>query len=185
MKSLKQTDRRNLILDYLHKHSKPAIDGRTETKYIVGGTIVSKCAWLQAHNIKAETFRRVYMEFEEGVMHIEHGNLGSKKLSKKTKDCIAWLEFFVDSVGQHQPDLSVIHIPSCFSLSSIYNQMVEENNGFGMVSVGLSQFYHIFHTYFPNVTIPKVSSAFNNTVYVNNIDTLLQYCGKQIKTSGI
>ena len=92
-------------------------------------------------------------------MHIEHGNLGSKKLSKKTKDCIAWLEFFVDCVGQHQPDQSTIHLPSCFSISSIYKQMVEENNGFGIESVGLLQYYHVFYSYFPNVTIPKVSSV--------------------------
>ena len=120
-----------------------------------------KYAWLCAHDIKAETFRRIKMEFEKGVVHVEHGNLGSKKLSKKTKDCIAWLEFFIDCVGQHQPDLSIIHLPSCFSISSIQKQMVGENNGFGVDSVGLSQFYHIFHTYFPNVTITKVSSAFS------------------------
>lgn len=159
MKRLKQTDGRNVILDYLHKHSKPASAGGTETTYIVGGMMVCKYAWLHAHDIKAETFRRLYMEFEKGVVHIEHGNLGSKKLSKKTKDCIAWLEFFVDCVGQHQPDQSTIHLPSCFSISSIYKQMVEENNGFGIESVALSQYYHVFHSYFPNVTIPKVRSA--------------------------
>lgn len=33
--------------------------------------------------------------------------------------------------------------------------MVEENSSFGFESVGPSQFYNVFHTYFPNVTTPK------------------------------
>ena len=160
LKSQRQTVRRNLVLDYLHKHSKIEVSGGIETKFVIGGRVVCKHAWLLAHDIKPETFRRIYSDFQKGIVHIEHGNLGSKRPSQKTKDCIAWLQFFVSCVGQYQPDQSTIHLPSCFSVSSIYQQMVEENNGFGVESVGQSQFYHVFHTYFPNVTIPKVSSVY-------------------------
>ena len=37
--------------------------------------------------------------------------------------------------------------------------MVEDNNSFGVESVSQSQFYHILHTYFKHVSLPKVSTA--------------------------
>ena len=164
LKSQKQTYRRNAILDYLHKHSKNTGSEETEIKFIVGGREVCKHAWLLAHDIAPETFRRIYTEFQKGTMKMEHGNLGSKKLSKKTKECIAWLEFFISCVGQYQPDKTTIHLPSCFTIYSIYQQMVEENKSFGVKSVSQSQFYNIFHTYFPTVSIPKVSSTLYNAI---------------------
>jgi len=168
LKTQTQTFRRNLILDYLHKHSKHAINGGIDTKFIIGGKVVCKASWLLAHDIKTETFRQIYSEFQKGILHIEYGNVGHRKPSKKTKDCIAWLEFFVSCVGQHQPDQSTIHLPSCFSVSSIYKQMVQENNTFDVESVGLSEFYHVFHEYFPNVTIPKVSSTCKWITFCND-----------------
>ena len=159
LKSQKQTARRNSLLDYLHKHSKIAVIGGIETQFIIGGRAVCKRAWLLAHDIKPETFRRIYSDFQKGIVQVEHGNLGNKRPSQKTKECIAWLEFFVSCVGQYQPDQTTVHLPSCYTLSSIYQQMVEENNSFGVESVSQSQFYHIFHTYLKHVSLPKVSTA--------------------------
>ena len=156
LKSKEQTAQRNEVLTYLHKHSK-FVTGGYQTEFFAAGRKVCKDAWLLIHDLKKDTFRRIYSEFQKGTLHIEHGNWGIKRPSQKTKDCIAWLEFFVNCVGQHQPDQSSIHLPSCFSLLSIYKQMVCENDGFGITSVGLSQFYNIFHKYFPHISIPKVS----------------------------
>lgn len=155
-KCKEQTARRNEILQYLHKHSKQLYDGGYNTEFIAAGKIVCKEAWLLIHDVNHETFRRIYKEFTKGTLLLEHGNAGFKRTSQKTKDCIAWLQFFVNCVGQHQPDQSVIHLPSCFTLHSIYKQMVKDNDGFGIKSVSLSQFYSIFSKEFKNVTIPKV-----------------------------
>lgn len=122
LKTEEQTNRRNLILDYLHKHSKPVTSGGIETKFFAGGKSVCKQAWLLAHDVKPDTFQWIYKEFRKGVVRIEHGNLGNKRPTKKTKDCIAWLDFFVNCVGHHQPDQPVIHLPSCFSVRAIYKQ---------------------------------------------------------------
>ena len=109
--------------------------------------------------IKKETFRRIYEKFQKGAVNIEHGRLGVQRLTEKTKDCIAWLEFFINCVGQHQPDQKTIHLPSCFTLLSIYKQMVQEHDSLSIASVGLSQFYRIFNQYFPHVSIPKVTTV--------------------------
>lgn len=162
MKRLKQTDRRNLILDYLHI-STASLQVLEELKQHI---LWEEQGFASMHGSMPMTSKRKHFEDFTWSLRRELciSNMGIweiKKLSKKTKDCIAWLEFFVDCVGQHQPDQSTIHLPSCFSISSIYKQMVEENNGFGIESVGLSHYYHVFHSYFPNVTIPKVSSVLN------------------------
>lgn len=156
-KNMEQTTRRNLILGYLHMHSKPIHSGGFETEFYAGGKCVCKEAWLLAHDVKPDSFRRIYAEFGNGTLRLEHGHSGSKRPTQKTKDCIAWLEFFVSCVGQHQPDQATIHLPSCFSISSIYQKMVEESNSFGVESVSQSQFYSVFHHEFPDVVIPKVS----------------------------
>ena len=152
-----QTNRRNYLLEYLHSHSKGDDSGGYVTEFVVKGKQVCKEVWVLVHDIKKETFRRIYGEFQNGTVNIEHGNLGIKRPTEKTKDCIAWLEFFINCVGQHQPDQTTIHLPSCFSVLSIYKQMLQENDGYGIPSVGLSEFYSVFHQYFPNVIIPKVS----------------------------
>ena len=56
LKTEEQTNRRNLILDYLHKHSKPVTSGGIETKFFAGGKSVCKQAWLLAHDVKPDTF---------------------------------------------------------------------------------------------------------------------------------
>ena len=42
LKTEEQTNRRNLILDYLHKHSKLVTSGGIETKFFAGGKSVCK-----------------------------------------------------------------------------------------------------------------------------------------------
>ena len=154
-----QTDRRNYLLDYLHSHSKHDDSGGYVTEFVVKGRNVCKEAWLLVHDIKKETFRRIYEKFQKGAVNIEHGRLGVQRLTEKTKDCIAWLEFFINCVGQHQPDQKTIHLPSSFTVLSIYKQMVQEHDSLSIASVGLSQFYRIFNQYFPHVSIPKVTTV--------------------------
>ena len=159
IKEKSQTDKRNFVLDYLHAHTDVNCDGDLVTTFLVKGKPICKDAWLIIYDLKKDTFNRLSTQFKEGVVQVEHGHTGTKWTTQKTKDYIAWLEFFVGCVGQHQPDKKSIHLPSCFSLSLIYKQMVDENNTFKMPSVSKSQFYRIFHRYFPHVQIPKVSTC--------------------------
>ena len=155
-KSKEQMARRNKVLQYLHKHSKQVDNGGYNTEFIAARKIGCKEAWLRIHDFNHKTFRRIYKEFTRGTLLLEHGNAAFKRPTSKMKDCIAWLQFIVNCVGQHQPDQSVTHLPSCFSFHSIYKQMVKDNDAFRIKSVSLSQLYNIFRKEFKNVTIPKV-----------------------------
>jgi len=155
--NLNQTEKRNYIIDYLSNHSKKCDLCEFITEFIVKGKSVCREAWLLIHSVNKEWFRRMFNKFKEGAVEVEHGNLGQKKPSQKTTDCIAWLQFFVSCVGQYQPDNKTIHLPSCFTRLSIYQRMCEENSSFNAPSVGISQFYSIFREHFPHVLIPKVS----------------------------
>lgn len=149
------------MLDFLHNHSSVNETGKFCTQFIIQGKPVCRESWLLIHDIKKGTFSNLYEKVKAGVVCVEHGNVGLKKPTKKTKDCIAWLEFSISCVGKHQPDQQTIHLPSCFNIKSIYLRMVEENNGFGLESVAQSQFYNIFKKEFPAVIIPKVNGCLN------------------------
>ena len=120
------------------------------------GKGVYREAWLQAHNLSKDSFRRIMKKFKDGATMVEHGNKGRKYVRCKTAECIAWLQFFVNCVGDHQPDNSGIHLPSCFSKSDIYIKMLEENQALKQPTVSLSHFNSLWDKHFSHVTIPKV-----------------------------
>ena len=147
------------MLEFLQDHSQISDSGEYETEFVVRGKNECREAWLLAHNMSKETFRRLHHKFKDGVIVSEHGNKGSKSIRPKTLECIAWLQFFVNSVGDHQPDRECIHLPSCFSRSDIYKKMLEENTTLNQPTVSLSHFYSIWEKLFSNVLIPKVRTC--------------------------
>ncbi|XP_068669901.1 uncharacterized protein [Montipora foliosa] len=153
--NLNQTEKRNYVIEYLSNHCQSCDSGEFITEFFAKGKSICREAWLLIHNVNREWFRRIFNKFKEGTVEVEHGNLGQKKPSQKTTDCIAWLQFFVSCVGQYQPDNKTIHLPSCFTRLSIYQRMCEENTSFNAPSVGISQFYSIFRGHFSHVLIPK------------------------------
>lgn len=153
--NMDQTQRRNYVLGYLSDHSRVEDSGDYVTEFMVKGKSVCREAWLLIHSVSKEWFRRLFNKFKEGAVKVEHGNKGVKKPSQRSTECIAWLEFFVSCVGQYQPDNKAIHLPSCFTRLSIYQRLCEENKSFNTPSIGMSQFYSIFHDNFPHVFIPK------------------------------
>ena len=151
-----QTEKRNYVLDYLSGHSQVLDSGEYATQFKVKMRTVCREAWLLIHSLNMEWFRRVFNKFKEGAVEVEHGNKGQKKPSQKSKDCIAWLQFFVSCVGQYQPDNKTIHLPSCFTRLSVYQRMCEEKESFSGPSIGISQFYAIWRDHFSHVLILKV-----------------------------
>ena len=67
-------------------------------------------------------FSSHYEKVKDGVTMVEHGNKGRKSVVSKTAECITWLQFFVNCIGDHQPDNGGIHLPSCFSKSDVYKK---------------------------------------------------------------
>jgi len=151
----KEKGKGTFLLDFLHNHSTINYSGEYETEFSVRGKSVCREAWLLAYNMSKETFRQIQHKFKDGMVVSEHGNKGRKTVMAKTADCIAWLEFFVKSVGDHQPEKGCIHLPSCFSRSDIYKKMLEENTVLNQPTVSLSHFYNIWEKHFSHV-IPKV-----------------------------
>lgn len=155
----KKAGKRNYFLEYLHQHSSSDDSNELQTEFYVKGKIVCREAWLLAHNLNKETFRRIWGKFKDGANVLEHGNKGRKSITSKTADCIAWLQFFVSCVGDHQPDNGGIHLPTCFTKSDIYKKMLEENKALSQPTVSLSHFYGLWERNFLHVTIPKVSGT--------------------------
>ena len=156
----KQTGKQNYFLEFLHQHSQLGESGEFETEFFVRGRSVCREAFLLAHNLSRESFRRIMNKFKQGATMVEHGNMGRRSVMGKTAECIAWLQFFINCVGDHQPDNGLIHLPSCFSKSDIYKKMQEENAALNQPTVSLSHFYSLWEKHFSHVTIPKVSVLF-------------------------
>ena len=83
---------------------------------------------------------------------------GTKEHSyAQDSSCIAWLQFFITSAGDHQPDKGCcIDLQSCFSRSDIYKKMLEKNTALNMPSVSLSHFYNILEKYFISISITTI-----------------------------
>ena len=99
---------------------------------------------------------------------------GKKSVMSKTAECIAWFQFFVNCVGDHQPDNGGIHLPSCFSKCDIYKKMLEENKALNQPAVSLSHFYSLWDKHFSHVTIPKVQCTASD-VFILTKDTYNTY----------
>ena len=80
----------------------------------------------------------------------------NQEVMNKTAGCIAWLQFLVNCVGDHQPDNGGIYLPTCFSKTDIYKKMRQENEALNQPTISLSHFYSLWDRHFSHVTIPKV-----------------------------
>lgn len=155
LKVKSQSEKRNYVLSFLHVHSKVNESGEYETDFIIRGKPVCQKARVTAHDMTKDTFWPLYNLFKNGVTVVEHGIKGRNSLMQTTKECIAWLEFFVHPIGDHQPDRKVIHLPSCFSRLDVFKKMQEENTQFRQPSVSMTHFYRLWDKHFSHVLIPK------------------------------
>ena len=152
-------EKRNFILAYVkdHKSSSRNSSGTVQGEKIsfhVKGKTVCKQAWLLVHNINDKRFNAIVRDFINGSELYQHGNTGKVRKSMKTSECSAWLNFFVNAIGDQQPDSGKIHLPSCFTKLSLYKKMCEDLDE--EVLVSQSQFYGIMDRQFGHVLIPKV-----------------------------
>ena len=119
--------------------------------------MVCKDAWCRAYGTKKDRLRRVLLDVKDGKLEHVHGNNGLKRMADRSGDCVAWLKFFVNCVGDHQPDKSKTHLPSCFTKIAIYNKMKTEFAAYGLPVVCPGQWYRLWKDHCPHVLIPKVN----------------------------
>lgn len=84
----------NYFLGYLSDHSKVEDSGEYMIELMVKVKLVCREASLLIHSTKREWFRRLFNQLKEGAVRKEHGN-SVKEPSKRSTDCIAWLEFLI------------------------------------------------------------------------------------------
>ena len=147
------------MLEYLHQHSHLRKRDEFETEFYIKGKTVCWEAWLIAHNLNRETFRRITEKFQDGSTLLEHGNKGGKSVTGKTAECVAWLQFSISCVGDHQPDSGGIHLSTCFTKSDTYKKCLRGNKGIHQPTVSLSHFNSLWEKNFGHVIIPKVFSC--------------------------
>ena len=146
------TEERNYILNYLKVHM---ASGEVELLqsnlvFTIKGICICKDAWLVTHGISVRRFSKIFKEYSnKGVEVYEHGNKRRKRSSPKTCKCLAWLDFLVNSIGDHQPDSGLIHLSSCFTKLSLYRRMCRELGEDLIVSQ--SQFYNLMEKQLGNV----------------------------------
>lgn len=146
---------RQWIINFIQDHSKVIEKGEGTEKLVT----VCRKMWLSAYNIKQDRYRRIgNAYFKDKVRNVVHGNVGRRKSSVPTADCVAWLQFFFDAIGNYQPDSKMVHLPSVFTKSKVYKKMKDENDSQSVETVSSSQFYKIWEDKFSHVTIPKVSA---------------------------
>jgi len=68
--------------------------GEYMSELMVKVKLVCREAWLLIHSTKKEWFRRLFNKLKEGAVRKEHGN-SVQDPSKRSTDCIAWLEFLI------------------------------------------------------------------------------------------
>ena len=173
---------RNYILSYLKDNtSTPNGINNYKTVFRIKGTPVCKQAWIQVHGINERRFDRIYSDFKTGSKVYVHGNTGLKRRSNKTSQCIAWLTFLVNSIGDQQPDSGKVHLPSCFTKLALYQKMICELGCDD--SISKSQFYNIMEKEFAHVSIPKVTDILGCTFMSCNKQSRKYLTGRSYKNN--
>ena len=87
----KKAGKRNYFLEYLHQHSSSDDSNELQTEFYVKGKIVCREAWLLAHNLNKETFRRIWGKFKDGAnvwsMGIKEGSQSLARLQIALPGC--------------------------------------------------------------------------------------------------
>ena len=135
------------------------INGKLDTKFSVCGTDVCRTAFSQIYGFPPRTLSRAIKSVEQGELIVEHGNKGKKKTTAKCEGAKAWIDKYVNLIGDKMPNSKQIHLPCWDTQKDIYGrykadmakQMLDES-----AMISLSMFYKIWQDDFPHVVIPEV-----------------------------
>lgn len=153
--SLSETEQTQFILNYMWKHCQ----GDKSVLYTVGGQCVCEICFRMAYGFRYNRFSVIKAKFEQGVILTEHGRLGKSEQRNESIRVVSWLRNFVNKVGDRMPSSSEIHLPACLTKTDVYLLATEDLSQGGLKICGVSTFYNIWKSNFPNVKIPKVVIA--------------------------
>ena len=150
---------RQWILDYFRNHCPNIKHGEKDLQnmqYLLSGRSVCQPLWLAALSISTSRFYSVRNDFLKGIVTVSIEKR-SRVLASKSLAAIAWMKSYFDRVGDKRPDKEGVYLPTCLTEFMIYNTMLEELHfEQDPKPICFSQFNKLFHSHFPNVSIPKV-----------------------------
>ena len=160
--SVSETEQTQLVLDYMLDHSQGS---RSTILYTIGGQKVCETCFRNVYGFRYNRFSAVKEKFNRGVVLVEHGSLGRGARSNVSVRVISWLRVFCDKVGDKMPMSTAIHLPSCLTKSDVYSLAFHDLTQGGLECCGISTFYEIWQSTFPNVKIPKVIIHFWGNIF--------------------
>ena len=140
------------ILDYIHSNTNTETN---ETVFFIASKLVCLPVWLAALGLSKSRFYEVKKSFSAGVLFFEQ-LVSPKSRHEKSNNAVAWMRLYFGKIGDHMPDRLAIHLPSFLTQSSVFLRMKEEFESTNQPAISSSQFYSLWATEFPRVSIPKV-----------------------------
>ena len=157
---LPKNAKRKWILDFIATHSSyQAASKLPDISYTICGKKVCQNVWIATLGISSSFFYCIRKKFLNGsVAIIKEPN---QSPSQKTQKAIAWIQNYVDLLGDHLPHRMIVHLPSNLTKVGIYHKMVDDFQQRKQASdtVSQSNFFKIWDEHFSHVTIPKVDLA--------------------------
>ena len=86
------------------------------------------------------------------------------------------MTFFVNVLGDKQPDQVKVHLPSCFNERSVYERKKNEMEEMGEDCVSLQHFYWFWKENFPHFIIPGINFCLTNIFSSYPIMCNIQSC---------
>nr|XP_006821263.1 PREDICTED: uncharacterized protein LOC102800784 [Saccoglossus kowalevskii] len=133
------------ILNTIREHSYiRTVKGKVvvETNLVLKGKRVCPKAWQVVHNVSEDRWKSCKQKFIEGVITVTHKNRGRTGFRDKTTAAIGWMQFLFERIGDYMPHSSEIHLPCCYSKTSLHARMRSEFLDRGISDNGIICYDH-------------------------------------------
>ena len=151
---LPKSRKRTWLLEYFRIHSFIIDNGQMDITMLVCGKKVCQAVSIATLGISHSFFYNMRKKFLSGSITVMSETQRSPL--EKTSQAIAWLQNYVDLIGDHLPQRMIVHLPSNLTKVAIYQRMVEDFKGRNYSLISQSNFFKVWEEHFSYVTIPKV-----------------------------
>ncbi|XP_006815072.2 uncharacterized protein LOC102804474 [Saccoglossus kowalevskii] len=168
-----ETSQSQFILDTIREHSftKTVKDKVVvETNLILKGKRVCPKSWQIVHNVTEDRWKSCKDKFIQGIITITHKNCGRTGSRDKTTAAIGWMRFLFERIGDYMPHNSEIHLPCCYSKTSLHARMRNEFLARGISENGIicyDHFTRVWKMHLPEFKICKKSGFAKCTICTN------------------
>ena len=157
--SLTNHEKNMWLLQYFLLQCPRTENGEKDLKgmqYIIHGKEVCFDLWLEILSLSGTRYYRVRKAFldNDGA---QYTTKPSRSQQPKTMKAIAWMDSYFQRVGDKRPDKNWVYLPTCLTLTKIYEIMIEQLcEGDSSKCISYAKFCLIYKDEFKNVSIPKV-----------------------------